>query len=160
MNGSRVEFDSLHTQSADKPINTNQSNHEKVEVIRMKAQNIKELGVIDLDRVVATNGQIETFVPITTIDNELDELLEKLHDDFKAKHPEVKETNFNVNVIYSFGGYADTYPEFNLEVIIWDESDENIVEFYEEIKVNLSEDATKEVKKAIWKGLGHLLFDL
>ena len=50
--------------------------------------------------------------------------------------------------------------EFELEVIIWDENNNDIAEFYEEIKVNLSEDATKEVKKAIWEGLGHMLFDL
>ena len=36
-----VGFDSLRTLSGNKPINTNQSNHKKVEVISMKAQNIK-----------------------------------------------------------------------------------------------------------------------
>ena len=92
----------------------------------------------------------------------MDELLETLHEDFRAKHPEVNETdtNFNVNVIYSFGGFADMSPEFELEIIIWDENDEDVVEFYEEIKVNLSDEATVEVKKAIWEGLGHMLFGL
>lgn len=126
----------------------------------MKAQNIKELGVIDLDRVKATNGQIETFVPIKVIGDELNELLDTLSEDFQKKHPEVKEPIFTVNVIYSFGGFADMSTEFELEVIIWDENNNDIAEFYEEIKVNLSEDATKEVKKAIWEGLGHMLFDL
>ena len=128
----------------------------------MTAKNIKELGTIDLAKVRATHGQIETFVPITVIGDELDELLETLHEDFRAKHPEVNETdtNFNVNVIYSFGGFADMSPEFELEIIIWDENDEDVVEFYEEIKVNLSDQATVEVKKAIWEGLGHMLFGL
>ena len=36
-----VGFDSLRTLSGNKPINTNQSNHKKVEVISMKEQNIK-----------------------------------------------------------------------------------------------------------------------
>ena len=128
----------------------------------MTAKNINELGTIDLDRVMATNGRIETFVPIKVIGDELDELLEALHEDFRTKHPEVNDmdTNFTVNVIYSFGGFVDDEPEFELEIIIWDENNDDIAEFYEEIKVNLSEDATKEVKKAIWEGLGHMLFDL
>ena len=33
----------------------------------MTAKNIKELGTIDLAKVRATHGQIETFVPITVI---------------------------------------------------------------------------------------------
>ena len=128
----------------------------------MTAKNINELGTIDLDRVMATNGRIETFVPIKVIGDELDELLEALHEDFRTKHPEVtdQDTTFTVNVIYSFGGFVDDEPEFELEIIIWDENNDDIAEFYEEIKVNLSEDATKEVKKAIWEGLGHMLFDL
>ena len=128
----------------------------------MTAKNINELGTIDLDRVMATNGRIETFVPIKVIGDELDELLEALHEDFRTKHPEVNDmdTNFTVNVIYSFGGFVDDEPEFELEIIIWDNNDDDVAEFYEEIKVNLSENATKEVKKAIWKGLGHMLFDL
>ena len=128
----------------------------------MTAKNIKELGTIDLNRVKATHGQIETFVPITVIGDELDVLLETLHEDFKTKHPEVNDndTNFTVNVIYSFGGFVDDEPEFELEIIIWDENDEDVVEFYEEIKVNLSDEATVEVKKAIWEGLGHMLFGL
>lgn len=128
----------------------------------MTAKNIKELGTIDLAKVRATNGRIETFVPITVIGDELDELLETLHEDFKTNHPEVNEndTDFTVNVIYSFGGFVDDEPEFELEIIIWDENDEDVVEFYEEIKVNLSEEATVEVKKAIWEGLGHMLFGL
>lgn len=128
----------------------------------MIVKSIKEFGAIDLDRVKATNGQIETFVPIKVIGDELDELLEALHEDFRKKHPEVNETdtNFNVNVIYSFGGFADMPPEFELEIIIWDENDEDVVEFYEEIKVNLSDEATVEIKKAIWEGLGHMLFGL
>lgn len=119
----------------------------------MTAKNINELGTIDLDRVMATNGRIETFVPIKVIGDELDELLEALHEDFRTKHPEVndKDTNFTVNVIYSFGGFVDDEPEFELEIIIWDENNDDIAEFYEEIKVNLSEDATKEVKKQYGK---------
>ena len=126
----------------------------------MTTKNIKELGTINLDRVMATNGQIETFVPIEAIGDELNELLDTLFEDFQMKHPEIESPLFTINVIYSFGGFAFDEPEFELEVIIWDENNDDIAEFYNEIKVNLSEDATKEVKKAIWEGLGHMLFGL
>lgn len=158
MNGSRVEFDSLHTQSADKPENTNQSNHKKVEVISMKAQNIKELGVIDMNKVEACNGRITTFVPIKVIGDELDELLDTLHADFKKKHPEVEETMFTVHVVYIYGELDS--PRYELEIIVWDESNDVVAEFYEEIEVNLSEQAQREVKKAIWDALGKSLFNL
>lgn len=158
MNGSRVEFDSLHTQSADKPIKTNQSNQKKVEVIKMKAQNIKELGVIDMNKVEACNGRITTFVPIKVIGDELDELLDTLHADFKKKHPEVEETMFTVHVVYIYGELDS--PRYELEIIVWDESNDVVAEFYEEIEVNLSEQAQREVKKAIWDALGKSLFNL
>ena len=158
MNGSRVEFDSLHTQSADKPINTNQSNQKKVEVISMKAQNIKELGVIDMNKVEACNGRITTFVPIKVIGDELDDLLDTLHADFKKKHPEVEETMFTVHVVYIYGELDS--PRYELEIIVWDESNDVVAEFYEEIEVNLSEQAQREVKKAIWDALGKSLFNL
>lgn len=124
----------------------------------MKAQNIKELGVIDLDRVVATNGQIETFVPIKVIGDELDELLDTLHADFKKKHPEVEETMFTVNVVYIYGELDS--PRFELEIIVWNEADAKEAEFYDEIEVNLSEMAQREVKKIIWDALGKSIFNL
>lgn len=129
----------------------------KVEGIIMKAQNIKELGVIDLDRVEANNGRITTFVPINVIGDELDELLDSLHADFAKKHPEVKESNFTVNVIYIYGEIDS--PRYELEVIIWDNNDDNVAEFYEEIEVNLSKKASKELKKIIWDALGKLFFN-
>lgn len=124
----------------------------------MKAQNIKELGVIDMNKVEACNGRITTFVPIKVIGDELDELLDTLHADFKKKHPEVEETMFTVNVVYIYGELDS--PRYELEIIVWDESNDVVAEFYEEIEVNLSEQAQREVKKAIWDALGKSLFNL
>ena len=124
----------------------------------MKAQNIKELGVIDMNKVEACNGRITTFVPIKVIGDELDELLDTLHADFKKKHPEVEETMFTVHVVYIYGELDS--PRYELEIIVWDESNDVIAEFYEEIEVNLSEQAQREVKKAIWDALGKSLFNL
>lgn len=124
----------------------------------MKAQNIKELGVIDMNKVEACNGRITTFVPIKVIGDELDELLDTLHADFKKKHPEVEETMFTVHVVYIYGELDS--PRYELEIIVWDESNDVVAEFYEEIEVNLSEQAQREVKKAIWDALGKSLFNL
>lgn len=124
----------------------------------MKAQNIKELGVIDMNKVQACNGRITTFVPIKVIGDELDELLDKLHADFMQKHPEVEKPMFTINVVYIYGEMDS--PRYELEIIVWDESNDVIAEFYEEIEVNLSEQAQREVKKAIWDALGKSLFNL
>ena len=124
----------------------------------MKAQNIKELGVIDMNKVEACNGRITTFVPIKVIGDELDELLDTLHADFKKKHPEVEETMFTVHVVYIYGELDS--PRYELEIIVWDESNDVVAEFYEEIEVNLSEQAQREVKKAIWDALGKSFFNL
>ena len=124
----------------------------------MKAQNIKELGVIDIDRVTSNNGRITTFIPIKVIGNELDELLDTLQTDFEEKHPEVENLTFTVNITYIYGEMDS--PRFELEVIVWDESNDKVAEFYDEIEINLSEQATKEVKKIIWDALGKSIFNL
>lgn len=124
----------------------------------MRKQNIKELGVIDLDKVEANNGRITVFIPIKVLDNELDELLDVLDDDFIEKHPDVEKIVNTINVTYIFGEMDS--PRFELEVIVWDESNDKVAEFYEEIEINLSEQATKEVKKIIWDALGKSIFNL
>ncbi|MGN8630718.1 hypothetical protein ACTNEW_03810 [Blautia sp. HCP3S3_G3] len=124
----------------------------------MRKQNIKELGVIDIDRVTSNNGRITTFIPIKVIGNELDELLDTLQADFEEKHPEVENLTFTVNITYIYGEMDS--PRFELEVIVWDESNDKVAEFYDEIGINLSEQATKEVKKIIWDALGKSVFNL
>lgn len=125
----------------------------------MKAQLIKELGTVDLDRVEATSGQITVFVPIKVVENDLSGMLDKLEADYRVNHPEAStKVNFTISVVYSFGGYEN--PEFELEVIVWDDADEDIAEYYEEIKVNLSPESAKEVKRIVWDGLGKTLFNL
>lgn len=121
-------------------------------------QTIKELGVIDLDRVEASNGRIETFVPIEVIDEKLDALLDTFKADFEEKHSNVENIMFTIHVIYIYGEVDS--PRFELEVIVWNKDDSKVAEFYEEIEVNLSEQATRVVKKAIWDALGKSFFNL
>lgn len=124
----------------------------------MRKHNIKELGVIDLDKVESNNGRITTFIPIKVIGNELDELFDTLQADFEEKHPEVENLTFTVNITYIYGELDS--PRFELEVIVWDESNDNVAEFYDEIEINLSEQATKEMKKIIYDALGKSIFNL
>ena len=124
----------------------------------MRKQNIKELGVIDIDKVTSNNGRITTFIPIKVIGNELDELLDTLQADFEEKHPEVENLTFTVNITYIYGEMDS--PRFELEEIVWDENNDKVAEFYDEIEINLSEQATKEVKKIIWDALGKSIFNL
>lgn len=124
----------------------------------MKRNSIKELGVIDLDKVESYNGRITTIIPIKVIGNELDELLDTLYADYTEKHPEVKNPAYSINITYIYGELDS--PRFELEVVIWDGSNSKVAEFYEEIEINLSEQATKEVKKIIWDALGKSFFNL
>ena len=125
----------------------------------MNAMSINELGEIDLKKVITTDGHIDVFLPIKTVGDELDGLLDRLEEDFLSKHPEVKKPIFTLNLNDSFGGFTNAgQPETELEVIIWDESNEDVAEFYEEIKVNLSDEAMTKVKRAVWEGLGHMFF--
>lgn len=87
----------------------------------MNAMSINELGEIDLHKVITTNGNIDVFIPIKTVGDELGGLLDKLEEDFLSKHPEVKKPIFTLNLNYSFGGFTNAgQPETELEVIIWD----------------------------------------
>ena len=124
----------------------------------MRKHNIKELGVIDLDKVESYNGRITTIIPLKVIGNELDELLDTLYSDFAEKHPEVENPAYSINITYIYGEVDS--PRFELEIVIWDESNDKVAEFYDEIEVNLSEQATKQVKKIIWDALGESIFNL
>lgn len=125
----------------------------------MKMQNIENIGVVNLNNVEAVSANIKTFIHIKVFDKELDSLLNKLEADFEEKHSEAGEKiNFSIYVLYSFGGWSNA--EYELEVYIWDDEDESIAECYNEIKVNLSDQAGKEIKKIIWCALGETLLGL
>lgn len=124
----------------------------------MRTKSIKELGTIELDRVATRHGQATIFIPVNVLNNEVEELLETLEKDFRLKHPETVEVSFDINVVYTFDAYTNA--EFELEVIVWDERDEDVVEFYEEIKVNLSRKAMKVIKRIILDGLEKTFLEL
>lgn len=125
----------------------------------MKRNKINNLGTINVESLEVSNGQMEVFIPVELISDELDVVLEKCSKDFKEHHPEVETPCFNLRLVFSFG-YAN--PEFELLVVMFDEASEEFEEYDSCFigDVELSEEQTKQIKKVMWDKLGETLFNL
>lgn len=125
----------------------------------MKRNKINNIGTINIESLEVSNGQMELFIPVEVISDELNAVLEKCAKDFKEHHPEVETPCFNLHLVFSFG-YAN--PEFELLVVMFDEESEE----YEEYDscfigdIELSEEQTKQIKKVMWDKLGKSLLNL
>ena len=53
----------------------------------IKTVEVKEIGTINLNKIEAVSGQFEVFIPILHVNQEMDDLMEKLYKDFRSKHP-------------------------------------------------------------------------
>ena len=126
----------------------------------MKRNKISNLGTINIKSLEVSNGQMEIFIPVEVISDELDAVLEKCTKDFKEHHPEVEMPCFNLRIVFSFG-YAN--PEFELLVVMFDEASEDKYEEYDSCfvgDIELSEEQTKQIKKVMWNKLGESLLNL
>ena len=124
---------------------------------------VKEVGTINMENIDSTNGQITVHIPVISASKELEALLDRLQADFMAKHPEVSELDvcFDVNVIYSFGGYvAGIGSEFVLDIYVWEDGNEDVVEEYDEIPLYMGEEGAKQIKQVIWNALGKMLMSI
>ena len=124
---------------------------------------VKEVGTINMENIDSTNGQITVHIPVISASKELEALLDRLQADFMAKHPEVSELDvcFDVNVIYSFGGYvAGIGSEFVLDIYVWKDGNEDVVEEYDEIPLCMGEEGAKQIKQVIWNALGKMLMSI
>lgn len=124
---------------------------------------VKELGAINLKDVKAVSGQFEVHIPILNINEDLDDLIDELYKDFQSKHPEVdeKEICVDIRVQYSTEQYYKSVDsDFMLDIFVWQDSNENVVEEYDEIPLYLNEEGTRTVKKLIWDALGKMLLDI
>ena len=129
----------------------------------IKTVEVKEIGTINLNKIEAVSGQFEVFIPILHVNQEMDDLMEKLYKDFQSKHPEVKEndTNVDVRVRYSTEQYyKDVDSDFVLDIYIWQDSNDDVVEEYDDIPLYLGEEGTRTVKKLIWDALGKMLLNI
>lgn len=126
----------------------------------MKRNKISNLGTINIKSLEVSNGQMEIFIPVEVISDELDAVLEKCAENFRVHHPEVENPSFNLRLVFSFG-YAN--PEFELLVVMFDETSADKFEEYDSSfvgDIELSEEQRKQIKKVMWDKLGETLFNL
>ena len=129
----------------------------------IKTVEVKEIGTINLNKIEAVSGQFEVFIPILHVNQEMDNLMEKLYKDFRSKHPEVDEKDICVDttVRYSTKQYhTGVDSDFILDIYIWQDSNEDVVEEYDDIPLHLGEEGTRTVKKLIWDALGKMLLNI
>lgn len=126
----------------------------------MKTNILRNLGTFNIEQLEVIGGQLEIFIPVEVTSKELDAVLEKCENRYREQHPEVKEITFNINLVFSMG-YAN--PEFELQILVYDDVSENIIEEYDSFivgNIELSADQKKQIKKVMWDKMGEMLFDL
>ena len=124
---------------------------------------IKEVGTINLAGVEANSGQIIVHIPVSTDNKDFIKLIDSLEEDFRFKHPEVKEEEvcIDITVVYSFGGYeTGCKTDFTLEICIWQDEHEEIVELYDSIPLQLDEEGYNTMKKVMWDALGKAIMNI
>ena len=124
---------------------------------------VKEIGAINLNNIEAVNGNLLVHIPISHANEGLEDLVNKLYKDFQSKHPEVdeKEICVDVNVQYTFGGWlTGVDSDFILDIYIWQDTNEDVVEEYDDIPLYLGEEGSRTVKKLIWDALGKMLLNI
>lgn len=129
----------------------------------IKTVEVKEIGAINLNNIEAVNGNLLVHIPISHANEGLEDLMKKLYKDFLVKHPDVdeKEICVDVNVQYTFGGWiTGINSDFILDICIWQDTNEDIVEEYDDIPLYLGKEGTRTVKKLIWDALGKMLLNI
>ena len=114
----------------------------------IKTVEVKEIGAINLNNIEAVNGNLLVHIPISHANEGLEDLVNKLYKDFLEKHPDVDEEEIcvDVNVQYTFGGWiTGINSDFILDIYLWQESNEDVVEDYDDIPLYLGEEGTRTV---------------
>lgn len=126
----------------------------------MKRNILRNLGTINVKQIEVISGQLEVFIPVDVISDELDAVLVKCENNYRAEHPEIAEVGFNVNFVFTMG-YAN--PEFELQILVFDKDEGSTCEEYDSFfvgDIELSEEQRKQIKKVMWDKLGEALFNL
>lgn len=64
-------------------------------------------------------------------------------------------------MVYSFGGYeTGCKTDFTLEICIWQDEHEEIVELYDSIPLQLDEEGYNTMKKVMWDALGKAIMSI
>lgn len=120
----------------------------------MKRNILRNLGTINIDKLEILGGQIEVFIPVEAVSDELDAVMTKCENSYRKNHPEVTNVAFNVNLVFTMG-YAN--PEFELQIAVFDEDNGDTFEEFDSFfvgDIELSEEQKKQIKKVMWDELG------
>lgn len=93
----------------------------------MRVKAVKDIGLIDLSNVSVNSGQMEAHIPVVYAKGQVGQILEFCVEKYKEEYPTVNaetEIYMDLNITYSFGGYA--CPEFEVYVLVWQKSDEEL----------------------------------
>lgn len=126
----------------------------------MKRNILRNLGTINIDKLEILGGQIEVFIPVEAVSDELDAVMTKCENSYRKNHPEVTNVAFNVNLVFTMG-YAN--PEFELQIAVFDEDNGDTFEEFDSFfvgDIELSEEQKKQIKKVMWDELGKTLLNL
>ena len=126
----------------------------------MKRNILRNLGTINIDKLEILGGQIEVFIPVEAVSDELDAVMTKCENGYRKDHPEVTNVAFNVNLVFTMG-YAN--PEFELQIAVFDEDSGDTFEEFDSFfvgDIELSEEQKKQIKKVMWDELGKTLLNL
>lgn len=126
----------------------------------MRKTTIKNLGSINIEKLEVSNGQLEIFIPVEVISNELDAVLDRLTMDFRTRHADVETVSYDIRLVFTFG-YAN--PEFELLITLFNDSDSDTFEEYDSAligDIELPEEQRKDIKKVVWDKLGEMLINL
>lgn len=126
----------------------------------MKRNILRNLGTINIDKLEIVGGQIEVFIPVEAVSNELDAVITKCENSYRKDHPEVTNIAFNMNLVFTMG-YAN--PEFELQIVVFDKESRDTFEEFDGFfvgDIELSEKQKKQIKKVMWDELGKTLLNL
>lgn len=125
----------------------------------MMTQDIKEIGVINVEDIAVVEGTIEMRIPVEVISEQLDTTFDNIIESYKKNNPQIEQENifYEVNLVFQFG---NANPEFSLTIIVFDGDYKGNAEIWSELEITLSEDAKKQFRKIAWDKLGEALFNL
>lgn len=123
----------------------------------MKKITVADIGTINLNTFEVTEGVLEMRMPVEVTSEQMEDTLDGLFADFNKRNPDVENPAYEIRLIFCFG-YSN--PEFTMTIIVFDADNQNVAEVYEEIGVQLSDDARKNFRKAAWEKLGEALFGI
>ena len=139
---------------------TNQKQSKKGRYEPMNRNILRNLGTINVEEIAIMGGQIEVFVSVDVISDELDAVIVRCEEHYRARYAEVVNVAVNVNLVFTMG-YAN--PEFALQIVLFDKNNEDNYEEYDDFfvgDIELSTEQKKQIKKVMWNKLGEYLLDI